>query len=146
LAIGGFHDEKTNNPTLSKTFRTIRKHLSRTSNNENEITNVTEEFNTSFPKQTITTVTIKRSLPADQSLSSFDNELKANLSNNQLHGTYSFDYMKDKFPKQKSYQNDDIYHQSIANKQAVSTTFTTYHTRTVTVQSNSGAENFILII
>ena len=144
ISIGGFHDDKTtNNPTLSKTFRTIRKHLSRTSNNENEITNVTEEINTNFPKQTITTVTIKRSGAADQSLSSFENDFK---TNNQLHGAYSFEYMKDKFPKQQTYPNEEIYHQTIPNKQAHSTTFTTYHTRTVTVQSNSGAENFNLII
>ena len=140
--LGGYHDDKSlasNNPTLSKTFRTIRKHLTRTSNNESDLHNLSEEFHSNFPKQTITTVTIKRSIPADKTISSFQNEFKTESSNDPLHGAYSFEYMKDKFPKQKSYQNDDIYHQSTANKQALSTTYTTYHTRTVTVHSNSGA-------
>ncbi|CAF0752875.1 unnamed protein product [Adineta steineri] len=145
--IGGYNDDKSlpsNNPTLAKTFRTIRKHLTRTSNNKNdnqiifdesELNNLGEEFHSNFPKQTITTVTIKRSIPNDKTLSSFENEFKTESSSDPTHGTYTFEYMKDKFPKQKS----DIYHhhQSTTNKQAVSTTYTTYHTHTVTVHSNS---------
>jgi hypothetical protein len=138
--IGGFHDEKSSNPTLSKTFRTIRKHLTRTTNNENDIQNLTEEIQRNFPKQTITTVTIKRTLPSDQSLSTFDNDFQ---SNPQLHGAYAFEYLKDKFPKSP---NDDVYHQTMTSKQGLSTTYTTYHTRTVTVHSNSGALRFFFVI
>ena len=135
--IGGFHDEKTGNPTLSKTFRTIRKHFTRTTNNENDIQNITEEIQRSFPKQTITTVTIKRTLPSsDQALSSFEKDFQ---SNPQLRGTYSFEYLKDKFPKSP---NEDLYHQTMTSNPGRSTTYTTYHTRTVTVHNNSGALKF----
>jgi len=150
--LGGYHqDEKSltsTSPTLSKTFHTIRKHLTRTSNTKNdnqiifdgnEIHNLGEQFNSNFPKQTITTVTIKRSIPADKGLATFQSEFKTDSSNDPLHGAYPYEYMKDKYPKPKSYQKDDIYHQSTANKQALSTTYTTYHTHTVTVHSNSGA-------
>jgi hypothetical protein len=124
--IGGFHDDKSSNQPISKTFRTIRKHFTRTTNNEGEINNITEEIQRNFPKQTVTTVTIKRTLPNNQSLSSFDNDLQTN----------SFDFFKDKFPKQQ-------YHQTTTtNNQGLSTTYTTYHTRTVTVHSNSGALRF----
>ena len=137
--IGGFHDEKTGNPTLSKTFRTIRKHFTRTTNNEGDIHNITEEIQRSFPKQTITTVTIKRTLPSsDQALSNFDKDFQTNP---QLRGTYSFEHLKDKFPKSP---NEDFYHQTMtSNNQGLSTTYTTYHTRTVTVHSNSGALSFL---
>jgi hypothetical protein len=124
--IGGFPDEKPISPNFSKTFRTIRKHLTRTTNNENDMRNLTEEIHGNFPKQTITTVTIKRTLPPDQSISSFANDFPRN----------SFEYLTEKFPKPPK---DDIYHQTMTSKQGVSTTYTTYSTRTVTVHSNSGA-------
>lgn len=134
--IGGFHDEKSSSPTLSKTFRTIRKHFTRTTNSENEIENVTEEIQRSFPKQTITTVTIKRTLPANQSLTTFNTNFP---SNPHLQGAYSFEYSKDKPPKSP---NEDLYRQTMTSKQGLSTTFTSYHTRTVTVHSNTGALSF----
>lgn len=55
--------------------------------------------------------------------------------------------MKDKFPKQSLYEKDTtIYQPSVLNNQAVSTTFTSYSTRTVTVHSSSGAPNAFLLI
>lgn len=114
-------DEKSSNPTLSKTIRTIRKHLTRTTNNEGDINQITEEIQRTFPKQTITTVTIQRTIPNEQHIINFPsndfNYFQNNLSN-------SF--------------NDNIYHQQ---QQGLSTSYTTYHTRTVTVHSNSGANN-----
>lgn len=133
LIGGNFHDDKSISPTLAKTFRTIRKHLTRTNNNGNEIENITEEIQRTFPKQTITTVTIKRTMPSNQSLNTFETNFPSNPS---LHGTYSVEYSKDKPPKSP---NEDVYHQTMTSKQGHSTTYTTYHTRTVTVRSNAGA-------
>lgn len=132
--IGGhFHDDKSVSPTLAKTFRTIRKHLTRTSNNENEIENITEEIQRSFPKQTITTVTIKRSTPSNPTMTHFETNFPSNPS---LHGAYAVEYSKEKSPKSP---NEDVYHQTMTNKQGLSATYTTYHTRTVTVRSKTGA-------
>ena len=156
--LGGYNDEKSlmnlssNSATLSKTFRTIRKHLSRTTNkNDNQITydesdtsSIGDESNLNFPKQTITSVTIQRTLPGDKSLLPFDNESKSYSSTtHHLPGTYSFDYMRDKFPKEKSYHKDEIHHQSTTSKRSSSTTFTSYHTHTLTVHSNSGARSLL---
>jgi hypothetical protein len=151
--LGGFNDDKSlmnlssNNATLSKTFRTIRKHLTRTTNkndnqmmyDESDINSIGDEFNPNFPKQTITSVTIQRTLPGDKSLSSFNNESKMYSSTaHHVPGTYTFEYTKEKFPKEKSFHNDEI-HQSTTSKHSSSTTFTSYQTRSVTVHSNSGA-------
>lgn len=104
-----YNDDKSllsTSPTLSKTFRTIRKHFLRTSNNKsdnqimfdrNDISNLDEEFNPNFPKSTITTVTIKRIGPNDNSLTSFDNQFKTYSSNIQSNDPYGFESMKDKF-------------------------------------------------
>ncbi|CAF1042630.1 unnamed protein product [Rotaria sordida] len=148
--IREYTEEKTlpssNNPTLAKTIRTIRKHFSRTTNNkndnqilfdQNEINNFDEEFNTNFSKPTITHVSLKQLLPNDNTLTSFDNQFKNCSSNIQTNDTYTYETMKDKFSKQNSYPTNDIYHPTMQNKPAISTTVTTYHTRTVTVQSNS---------
>ncbi|CAF1670157.1 unnamed protein product, partial [Adineta ricciae] len=136
--IGNYSEEKTfssTNPTLAKTFRTIRKHLTRTTNNKNDnqilfdesdINNLNDEFHANFPKQTITTVTIKRTIPADKTLTTFESQ---SSSLNEAYPT--FDYVKDRLPKQKT----EFYQQSTANKQAVSTMYTTYHTHTVTPSS-----------
>ncbi|CAF3672239.1 unnamed protein product [Rotaria sordida] len=146
--IREYTEEKTlpssNNPTLAKTIRTIRKHFSRTTNNkndnqilfdQNEINNFDEEFNTNFSKPTITHVSLKQLLPNDNTLTSFDNQFKNCSSNIQTNDTYTYETMKDKFSKQNSYQTNDIYHPTMQNKPAISTTVTTYHTRTVTVQN-----------
>lgn len=106
-------------------MRTIRKHLTRTPNSENEITHLTDDVQRNFPKQTVTTVTIQRTLPANQTITTFNNNFPTN----------SIDFFKDKFPRQ---QNQDMYQQN----QGQSSTYTTYHTRTVTVHSNSGARRF----
>ncbi|CAF0861232.1 unnamed protein product [Rotaria sordida] len=145
--IREYTEEKTlpssNNPTLAKTIRTIRKHFSRTTNNkndnqilfdQNEINNFDEEFNTNFSKPTITHVSLKQLLPNDNTLTSFDNQFKNCSSNIQTNDTYTYETMKDKFSKQNSYPTNDIYHPTMQNKPAISTTVTTYHTRTVTVQ------------
>jgi len=115
-------DEKSSNPMLSKTIRTIRKHLTRTTNNESDINQITEEIHRTFPKQTITTVTIQRTIPNEQRIINFP----ANDFNN-----YFPNNLSDSF-------NDNIYHQQ--QQQGLSTSYTTYHTRTVTVHSNSGAK------
>ncbi|CAF3541913.1 unnamed protein product [Rotaria sordida] len=146
--IREYTEEKTlpssNNPTLAKTIRTIRKHFSRTTNNkndnqilfdQNEINNFDEEFNTNFSKPTITHVSLKQLLPNDNTLTSFDNQFKNCSSNIQTNDTYTYETMKDKFSKQNSYPTNDIYHPTMQNKPAISTTVTTYHTRTVTVQN-----------
>ncbi|CAF1945267.1 unnamed protein product [Rotaria magnacalcarata] len=146
-SLRDYNDEKSptsHNPTLAKTFRTIRKHLLRTSNNkndnqiifdQNDMSNFDEEFNSNFSKPTITTLNIKHVLPNDSSMTSFDNQIKTISSNIQSQDPYGFESTKDRSPKQKLYQNDDIYHQSMASRQAVSTTYTTYHSRTVTQSS-----------
>lgn len=132
---GSFHDDKSVSPTLAKTFRTIRKHFTRTNNNESEIENITEEIQRNFPKQTITTVTIKRSMPSNPTMGHFETNFPSNPS---LHGGYAVEYSKEKSPKSP---NEDLYHQTMTNKQGLSTTFTTYHTRTVTVRSKNGAHH-----
>ena len=142
-------------PTFAKTFRTIRKHFSRTSSNKsdnqftfirNEINDLNKEFHSNVSRSTITTVTINESLPNENLLSSFDNQLKICSPNVQSLDTYSFEYLKDKFPEQDRYQKDGISYQSMASKQAVSTAITTHHTRTQTTQSNSGSLIFIHLI
>ena len=137
LIGNNYHEEKSISPTLTKTFRTIRKHFTRTTNNDNEIQNLTEEIQRNFPKQTFTTVTIKRTLPAsDQTVSTFENDFQCNP---QLRGNYAFEFVKDKFPK---LPHEDVYQQTMTSQQGLSTSYTTYHTRTVTVHSNSGALRF----
>ncbi|CAF4957918.1 unnamed protein product, partial [Rotaria socialis] len=66
---------------------------------QNDMSNLDEEFNSNFSKPTITTLNMRHVLPHNSSMTSFDNQFKMFSSNIQSQDPYGFESTKDKSPK-----------------------------------------------
>lgn len=150
LTLTGFPEERSvlnlspNNASLAKTFRTIRKHLSWSSNknlnqitdDDREISQGMEDDHFTLPQQRITTMTMERTMPFGRSLGAFGN---------QVHGTYAFEYSQENFPRELSNFQDEIQQQSIRSQRSISASYTTYQSHSHTYHSNWSALASLLV-
>ena len=140
--VGGYADDRSalsispSNVSLAKTFRTIRKHLTWTSNkNLPQMTTDDHSLLATYPISPSTS-------PSDRSLLAWENQNELFPSRNPSpHGTsYVLDGgNNERFPKGIVAYPTDLHQQTMKSQHSISTSYTSYQTRSFTIHTHSGA-------
>lgn len=162
--VGGYPDDRhllnlsSSNASLAKTFRSIRKHFTWTSNknlspmasddDHRDLHPFDHDQQTTLSKPISTTFSIPTSSsPSDRSSSTWDNPVdmySASAAKNQSHhGSYSYEYTSERFPKGIASFPTDLQHQTMKTQHSISSSYTSYQTRSFTVQNHLGARSLV---